>query len=109
MSIANLADSVRYPSRGCIKVNTGKYIVGNGMDAGMTVYCYWKLIKGKVHRRRLRSVNVEGSNHDRTVSRLGTFMLCPETDTAIVEINNRYGKHRVRLVKIQAKSQARKS
>lgn len=101
MSIIDIIDSLRYPSYNCARVNTGTYIIGDGMGAGTPVYCQWKTIKGKVVGKRLKPINVRDGNHDRTISHLNVFVLYPQTETAIIEILNRHGKHRVRLIKHQ--------
>jgi hypothetical protein len=97
--ISNIIDSLRYPSYNCARVNTGTYIIGDGMGVGTPVNCQWRTIKGKIIEKRLRPINVRDGNHDRTISRLNVFVLYPRTDTAIIEISNRHGKHRIRLVK----------
>ena len=101
MGITDIIDSLRYPTFNCARVNTGTYLIGNGMGVGSPVCCHWRTIKGKVVSKRLRPIRVRGGDHDGTISHLDTFVLYPQTDTAIIEISNRYGNHRIRLVKHQ--------
>jgi hypothetical protein len=99
MGIGNLLNRIRYPSYNCARVNVGKYLVGDGMGAGTLVLCSWRTIQGQVFAKRLRPIRVRDGNHDRTISRLNTFILYPVTHMAIVEISNRRGVHRICLVK----------
>ena len=99
MGIADIIDSLRYPTYNYARVNTGTYIVGNGMGAGTLILCNWRTIKGKVAGKKLRPISVRDGNHDRTISHLNTYVLYPQTDTAVIEISNRQGSHRVLLVK----------
>jgi hypothetical protein len=98
MGITDIIDRIRYPTYNCARVNTGTYIIGDGMS-GMPVHCHWRTIKGKVIGKRLGPIRVRGGDHDRTISRLDTCVLYPQTDTAVIEISNRHGVHRVRLVR----------
>lgn len=97
--VSDLVNRLRYPCYSCARVNVGTYLVGDGMGAGTLVSCHWRTITGRVQPQKLRPIRVRDGNHDRTVSRLETFILYPLTDTAVVEISNRRGDHRVCLVR----------
>ena len=99
MRIVDFLNRLRYPCYNCARVNVGTYLVGDGMGAGTLVLCRWRTIKGEVFSKRLRPIRVTDGNHDRTISRLNTFILYPVSDMAIVEISNRRGDHRICLVK----------
>jgi len=99
LGIVALLDRLRYPCYTCARVNVGTYLVGDGMGAGTLVLCQWRIIKGRVSTRKLRPIRVRDGNHDRTVSRLDTFILYSLTGTAVVEISNRRGPHRICLVR----------
>lgn len=77
----------------CAKIYTGTYIVGNGMDAGVQVHCYYELRKGNIACKRLRPISIMGSNHDRDITHLNTFVLYPKTDKAeiIIHKGNSHG------------------
>ncbi len=99
MGITALVNSLRYRSYNSARVNKGTYRIGDGMGGGKIVACNWRTIKGEVVANQLKPVAVVTGDHDRTKSQLATFVLYPQTDTAIIEISNRYGDHRIRLVK----------
>ena len=84
MGIHDVIDSLRYPSYNCVRVNKGTYSIGNGMGGGTPIYCSWKVIKGEVTTHKLKTIRVRNGDHDRTISRLGTFVVYPKINTALI-------------------------
>jgi hypothetical protein len=95
----------------CARVYVGKYSVGHIAfmpqdDTYQEVSCNYKVIEGDVTIKTLRPVRVKGatdslnsSPYPKAFTVLETFVLYPKTDSAIIEVFNRNGKHQIKLVK----------
>ena len=93
------------------RVYVGKYSLGHIADIPQDdtykeVNCGFEVKEGNVTTKALRGVRVKGATdslnnppYPKAFTTLKTFVIYPVTDSAIVEVSDRNGKHQLRLVK----------
>ena len=84
----------------CARVYVGHYVGGGTNEFERSIVCGYKVLSGEVFPKKLKPIHIRGTNSEGTMFTLHTFVLYPETDTALVHITN--GKRRVVLNLIKA-------
>jgi len=70
------------------------------MGAGVPVSASYDVLKGKVVAKRLKPLLVRNGDHDRTISRLRSFVLYPSNGAALVRVNVGSRSYKLRLVAV---------
>jgi hypothetical protein len=83
----------------CARVHVGGYVGGGTNENEQWIECNYEVASGAITTKRLQPIRIRGTNTEATKFTLGTFVLYPKSETALVVINRGKQKFHVRLVK----------
>jgi hypothetical protein len=95
----------------CARIHIGKYTIGHIADMPQNdtyreINCSYRVVEGDIITKPLVPIRVKGATdslndppYPKAFSVLKTVVIFPKTDSAIIEIAGRHGKHQIKLVK----------
>lgn len=90
----------------CARVHVGSYVGEGTNENEQVIERNYEVIDGTVTTERLRPIRVRGTNSEGTIFTLGTFVLHPKSQTALVVINKGKRKFHIRLAKSHSPREA---